>query len=82
MAFTKQFCFAAPLAVALSFAALPVVEQADGASNQPWPLSVAIELDQYVLGFGEDADGELYVLTTEERGPSGTTGRVWRIASR
>lgn len=29
----------------------------------------------------EDDQGELYVMTTANRGPSGTTGRVWRIVS-
>jgi len=33
----------------------------------------------YVLAFGEDAKHELYVLTAEERGPVGETGRVYRL---
>jgi glucose/arabinose dehydrogenase len=33
----------------------------------------------YVNSFGEDAAGELYVLTNENMGPSGTGGAVWRI---
>lgn len=33
----------------------------------------------YLLAFGEDADHELYVLTAENRGPAGKTGRVHRI---
>ena len=33
----------------------------------------------YVLAFGEDADHELYVLTSKSRGPAGKTGRVHRI---
>ena len=53
-----------------------------GAKNERWPHSVAITLDQYVLGFGEDADNELYVLTTSNAGPAGTTGRVWRIVGK
>jgi glucose/arabinose dehydrogenase len=36
-------------------------------------------LGHYVLGFGEDAAGELYVLTTDNVGPTGTTGKVYRI---
>ena len=44
-----------------------------------WPLAVAMKLDQYLLGFGEDGEGELYVMTSERQGPSGNTGRVWRI---
>ena len=38
------------------------------------------ELEPFVLAFGEGADGELYVLTTSSRGPSGDTGKVWRLA--
>ncbi|AHG93272.1 hypothetical protein J421_5737 (plasmid) [Gemmatirosa kalamazoonensis] len=37
------------------------------------------ELGHYVLGFGEDLHGELYVLTTDNAGPSGTTGKVFQL---
>lgn len=37
------------------------------------------ELDGYLLAIGEDADGELYLLTSETTGPTGDTGRVQRI---
>ena len=43
-------------------------EAPDAGQNGLWPRKVAIELDVYVLGFGEDADGELYVMTTAKRG--------------
>ncbi len=33
----------------------------------------------YVLAFGQDRDGELYVLTSENLAPSGETGAVHRI---
>ena len=36
-------------------------------------------LGHYVLGFGQDLAGEMYVLTTDMTGPSGTTGRVYRL---
>lgn len=36
-------------------------------------------LNRYVLGFGQDAAGEVYVLTSDMTGPSGTTGRVFRL---
>ena len=42
-----------------------------GATNDPLGL--------FVKGFGEDADGELYVLTSENLGPLGAGGVVWRI---
>ena len=38
-------------------------------------------LAHYVHGFGQDLTGEVYVLTTDNLGPTGTTGRVFRLAS-
>jgi glucose/arabinose dehydrogenase len=32
-----------------------------------------------VLAVGQDADGELYVLTNEGNSPTGDTGKVWKI---
>lgn len=37
-------------------------------------------LDHFVLGFGQDLDGEVYVLTTDNPGPTGNTGKVFRLA--
>ncbi|MHC2992965.1 hypothetical protein OB13_15775 [Pontibacter sp. HJ8] len=37
------------------------------------------ELGHYLLGFGEDRDGELYVLTKDNLGPQGNTGKVYKI---
>ena len=34
-----------------------------------------------ILGFAQDADGEIYVLTNETGIPSGTTGKVWKITA-
>lgn len=36
-------------------------------------------LGHYVLGFGQDPAGEIYVLTTDNTGPTGATGNVYRI---
>lgn len=36
-------------------------------------------LDEYVLALGQDAQGEVYVLTSSSTGPSGDTGVVYRI---
>jgi len=36
-------------------------------------------IDRFILSFGEDEDGELYVLTTESASPQGTTGEVFRL---
>lgn len=35
--------------------------------------------DEYILSFGQDQSGELYVLTSATAGPAGDTGKVWRI---
>jgi glucose/arabinose dehydrogenase len=51
----------------------------DKASRETWPFTVAVEQDQYVLGFGEDAAGELYVLTSNNVGPKGQTGRIFKV---
>jgi hypothetical protein len=39
-------------------------------------------LGHYLLGFGQDLSGEVFVLTTDNLGPDGTTGRVYRLATR
>lgn len=38
-------------------------------------------LGHFVRGFGEDERGELYVGASDVLGPSGTTGRVYRLAA-
>lgn len=37
--------------------------------------------EAFILGFAQDLDGEVYVLTSSTPGPVGTTGRVWRLTS-
>jgi glucose/arabinose dehydrogenase len=34
----------------------------------------------FINGFGQDRDGEVYVLTNGNLAPVGTTGKVWKIA--
>lgn len=38
-------------------------------------------LGHYVLGLGQDLDGEVYLLTSDSAAPFGTTGRVYRIVN-
>jgi glucose/arabinose dehydrogenase len=38
-------------------------------------------LGEFLLALGQDADGEVYVLTSLSTGPSGSSGRVYRIAA-
>jgi glucose/arabinose dehydrogenase len=39
------------------------------------------ELDAYLLGFGQDRAGNVYVLTSEDVGPTGHSGKVRRLSS-
>lgn len=47
-----------------------------------WPFEV-VEPDPnpftFVLAFGRDVEGELYILTTESQGPSGQSGRLYTL---
>jgi len=36
-------------------------------------------LGQYVKSFGQDLDGEVYVMTSSQIGPTGNTGRVYKL---
>jgi glucose/arabinose dehydrogenase len=36
-------------------------------------------LGHYLLGFGQDLAGEMYVLTSDQVGPAGATGKVYRL---
>jgi glucose/arabinose dehydrogenase len=56
------------------------------ASDGTWDmreLTIAGQADgrlrRFVLGFGRDADDELYVLTTGSLGPTGTSGEIYKI---
>lgn len=51
-----------------------------GSPGAMWPwqkLDVVGGIPHYLLGLGQD--GELYALTRDEVGPSGTSGRIYRI---
>ena len=37
------------------------------------------DLNSYLLGFGQDSEGEVYVLTSDTEGPRGNTGKVYKI---
>lgn len=36
-------------------------------------------LNAYILAFGEDSNGEHYVLTSQSPSPTGNSGQVWRL---
>jgi len=51
-----------------------------------WPIrelrvasSPNARLNDYILGFGVDEKGEIYVGGKDVLGPSGTTGKVYRL---
>jgi glucose/arabinose dehydrogenase len=39
------------------------------------------KLGHYLLGIGQDASGELYALTTDNPGPQGNTGKVFKLTA-
>lgn len=41
--------------------------------------SFPTDLGQYLKSFGQDLDGEVYVLTSEETGPQGNTGKIYKL---
>jgi glucose/arabinose dehydrogenase len=41
----------------------------------------ATNLGMFVKGFGQDLSGEIYVTTTGVQGPSGTTGKVYKLVA-
>ncbi|MFB6090174.1 MAG: sorbosone dehydrogenase family protein [Halobellus sp.] len=58
----------------------------DPGGDPPWRIrTVSVvggtDLGQYVLGFGRDRDGDVYVLTTAETGGGGAAGRVSRLVA-
>lgn len=59
-----------------------------GSANEMWSvrqLTVATNdngrLNAFLLSFGQDAQGELYALTTERPGPTGSTGKIYKLIS-
>jgi glucose/arabinose dehydrogenase len=58
----------------------------DPGSEPPWtvrtvPVVGGDDLGRFVLGFGRDQEGAVYVLTTDESGGDGSTGAVARLAA-
>ena len=39
------------------------------------------DINQYLKGFGQDQDGEVYVTATRQLGPQGVTGKVWKLVA-
>lgn len=49
------------------------------------PITIATSQDgalgAYLLSFGQDAEGELYIMTSDWPGPTGSSGKVYRLIS-
>lgn len=55
-------------------------------AGQMWPMETLMvttnesgELQAFLLSFGQDAAGELYVLTSQSVGPTGSSGKLYKI---
>lgn len=44
-----------------------------------WPFEKLADLDTRIVALAADVDGELYVLTNDNLGPFGTTGKIFRL---
>jgi hypothetical protein len=44
--------------------------------------AVDSSVGHFILGMGQDAAGELYIATSDERTPVGQTGRVYKLIPR
>lgn len=47
--------------------------------GDPWPFAKLLEVESRIVSLAEDAAGEIYVLTNEELGPFGMTGKVFKL---
>ena len=60
-------------------------EETDDFPANLWPLRElhlqpsSGEWADYIYSFGQDNDGELYILTSQSLGPTGDSGKVWKI---
>jgi glucose/arabinose dehydrogenase len=43
--------------------------------------SVSPNLGTFLKSFGQDQRGEMYLLTSDQEGPQGATGKVWKIVA-
>ena len=63
-----------------TFSTLDYTSIRDQAGNQiPGTAVNTTGLPGYLMGFGLGADNEIYVITSGNQGPSGSTGKVWKI---
>jgi glucose/arabinose dehydrogenase len=71
---------ASPNSTNWTFSALVYSSFQDKLGNQVSGTGInTTGLPGFLMGFGMGADRELYVLTSDDQGPIGTTGKVWKI---
>jgi len=39
------------------------------------------KVNAFIRAFGQDDEGELYVLTSDQAGPSGGTGKIYKLVA-
>ncbi|MDA1098854.1 MAG: hypothetical protein O2967_07695 [Proteobacteria bacterium] len=61
-------------------APLLLVEPPAASWRALWPIEIPKRPDVRLHGLGEDADGELYLMTTAQGIPVGNSGEVWKPA--
>ncbi|NKC11904.1 MAG: hypothetical protein GKR94_06790 [Gammaproteobacteria bacterium] len=47
--------------------------------GEPWKLEPLLTLNTRIISVSQDADGEIYVLTSDEFGPFGVSGKVFKL---
>ena len=58
---------------------------ANPAGHGLWPFQEIMlkthpdDLGQFLKGFGQDRKGEIYLTTSSMLGPSGTTGKIYKL---
>ncbi|CAN5606642.1 PQQ-dependent sugar dehydrogenase [soil metagenome] len=56
-------------------------QNGDGEWEMERMVADGMETLPYILAFGQDADGDVYALTSESLGPTGQLDRIYRIAA-
>lgn len=51
------------------------------ANNGKWEITETKDVNSFVMGFGEDKKGELYLLTADQPGLESNTGKIYKITS-
>ena len=71
---------------AVPMGVLFVASRPKSAEEKTWTLDALAlaaaedgKVSGYVVGFGQDAAGELYVLTNGRNALAGETGKVWKL---